>query len=139
MLELKNPIPDIAGRVCTALLAQEYWHQGERVTNANVLFLRLEDGVWHRFFLDAGALFWRTVDAPTFPPASTDNEEHRYPVVDLAALHGFAGKKVVDVQAVDVAGGAELRLAFRNAPLLVLRDVEDQTELRVVPDHDRAS
>src|SRR5688500_10309892 len=105
MLDVMNRIPDIAGRICTALVAQEYWHRGERVTAANVIFLRLEDGVWHRFLIDAGALFWRTVEVPDFEQATADTEEHRYPVVDLGALHGFAGKQVVSVETLDKPGG----------------------------------
>src|SRR5205823_13759298 len=41
MLEFHDPIPEIAQRKCTGLIAQEYWYQGEQITAANVMFLQL--------------------------------------------------------------------------------------------------
>ena len=41
MLEFHDSIPEIAQRKCTGLIAQEYWYQGEQITEANVMFLQL--------------------------------------------------------------------------------------------------
>src|SRR5262249_336843 len=82
MLAFHDWIPEIAGGVCTALLAQQYWYRGKLVAEANVLFLKLQDRIWHRFFIDGGVVFWRTVDAPDDP---ADEGHHRYVHLDLGA------------------------------------------------------
>ena len=41
MLEFHDPIPEIAQRKCTGLIAQEYWYQGEQIDEAKVMFLQL--------------------------------------------------------------------------------------------------
>jgi hypothetical protein len=84
MLSFHVPIPDVAHQLCRALLAQEYWYRGQLVSNANVLFLRLNEVLWHRFFIDAGVVFWRTVETPD-PPAGDDDDT--YPQTDVAAAH----------------------------------------------------
>ena len=67
VLSFHDPIPDVRHQVCNALLVQEYWYRGELVDEANVLFLRLDGDSWHRFFIDAGIVFWKTVEAPDVP------------------------------------------------------------------------
>ncbi len=126
MLVFHDPIPEIAGRACRALTAQEYWHRGALVDEANVLFLQLEDGVWHRFFIDAGVVFWKTVDAPSSPP---DNGNDRYPSKDIGARHGLTGRSLRRVGTVDLPGGGELRLEFDGGPTLILRNVDDCSSL----------
>lgn len=135
MLEFHAPIPDIAHQVCRALIAQEYWYRGELVSDGNVLFLRLEDGVWHRFSIDAGVLFWKTVEAPD-PPE--EDRDHRYPHKDIAKLHGLTGKRLSTVSAADLPGGGELHLGFEGGNAVVLRNVDDCSKL-VVESHDQVS
>src|ERR1700730_14892436 len=98
MLDFHDPIPEIAHQACRALIAQEYWHHGELVCGANVLFLRLDDDMWHRFFSDAGVVFWKTVEAPEPPEEDGDN---RYPHTDIARLHGLTGKRLSSISTAD--------------------------------------
>jgi hypothetical protein len=126
MLEFHDPIPEITGQTCTALVAQQYWHCGKLVDEANVLFLKLEGRLWHRFFIDGGVVFWRTVDAPDHPGEEGD---HRYTHTDIGAAQGFAGKELKRVSTADLPGGGEMRLEFRGAPTLIFRNVDDRSHL----------
>src|SRR5437764_3808780 len=132
MLEFHDPIPDIAHQACRALIAQEYWYRGELVSDANVLFLRLEDDIWHRFFIDAGVVFWKTAAAREAPK---EDDDHHYPHTDIGVLYGFTGKRLSNVSTADLPGGGELRLDFDSGEAIILRNVDDCSKL-VVERHD---
>jgi hypothetical protein len=128
MLVIRDAIPAITGARCRALIAQDFWANGQLVSNANVLFLQVADGTWHRFFIDAGVLFWKTVDAPE-PPRQHGDWDYRH--ADIAARWGLLDKRIVDVYTADLPRGGELRLIFEGSTIVVLRDVEDHATLIV--------
>ena len=130
LLTLHDRLPEIAGQVCSSLLVQQYWCRDELIDGANVLFLKLGKETWHRFFIDAGVVFWSTVEAPA---CADDDGDHRYRLVDIGASEGLVGKQLRGVTTVDLAGGGELHLAFDNASTLVIRDQDDLSELVLVP------
>ncbi|HXH82618.1 MAG TPA: hypothetical protein VNN07_06780 [Candidatus Tectomicrobia bacterium] len=127
MLVLHAPLPDVAGRVCEALLVQAYYYRGRLVSDANALFLRVAGGGWHRIFIDGGVLFWQAVDGLDSP----DQDRHHYALSDLAAAHGLAGKRVVDVATADLPGGGALRLRFAGAPTVVLTHEDGRSRVGV--------
>jgi hypothetical protein len=117
MLTFHDRIPDLEGQVCTGLLAQEYWYRGELVDEATVLFLRLDEPVWHRLVIDAGVVFWKTVEMPDRPP---DYEDHSCRHVDIAGQHGLAGRRLSAIETIDLPGGGALRLRFEGGTSVVL-------------------
>ena len=132
MLEFHDPIPKLAGKVCVQFLAQEYWHGSERVSPANALLLHLDDGQWHRFFIDAGVVFWRSEsDQASLPPT---DEAHRYILADLGERYGIVGRTVSKVHTTDLPDGGEIRLEFSGAPGVILRDRRDKAELEISTD-----
>ena len=132
MLTLHDRIPDVERQVCNALLAQEYWFRDELISNANVLFLRLDEPVWHRFFIDAGVVFWKTVEVPDAPRQDGDRSYRR---TDIASLHGLTGKRLSVITAIDLPGGGALRLGFEGGKSVVLHNTKDCS--RLVVDHDQ--
>ena len=127
MLMLHQPLPDIAGAVCNALFVQAYYYRGKLVSEANVLFLQLGDGGWHRIFIDGGIVFWQRVDGLDSP----DQDRHHYTLTDLGALHGYAGRRVTRVETADLPEGGELRLTFEDRPPIVYRNVAGASQLSV--------
>ena len=73
-----------------------------------MLFLRLEESGWQRIFIEAGVVFWQTVDVLDSP----DQDRHHYTLTDLAAEHGLAGRRLIEVITADLPAGGELRLLF---------------------------
>ena len=127
MLMLHQPLPDIAGAVCNALLVQAYYYRGKLVSEANALFLQLADGGWHRIFIDGGIVFWQRVDGLDSP----DQDRHHYTLTDLGTLHGYAGRRVERVETADLPQGGELRLIFEGTSPLVYRNVGGASQLAV--------
>lgn len=106
-------LPELVGACCTAFRAVTR----RRDQRFGPLYLQLS-GVWHRFYLDAGLLFWE--EGPGPDPEDDLLEGERY--TDLAeALHA-AGAAIREVEMHD----CQLTLRFENGGRLVLRNqVED--------------
>jgi hypothetical protein len=124
MLRFHDPVPDVARHVCNALLAEEYWCRDELISNANVLFLRLDDPVWHRFFIDAGIVFWKTVQMPDAP---AEDGDHSYRHTDIAGPHSLIGKRLSAIKAIGLPGGGALRLVFEGGTAVTLHDTKDSS------------
>ena len=135
MLEFHDPIPDIPVQRCESLMVQEYRYRSELVSEANVIFLRVEDGTWHRFFIDAGVVFWKAVEGPD---ESADHGDHQYSLKDIGAIHDLVGKQLSRVSAVDLPNGCEIRLDFGGGKTVILRNVDDRSELAFLLDDPRA-
>jgi hypothetical protein len=129
MLVFHDPVPDIAGQTCEELLVQAHYYRGMLANDANVLFLKVRGGAWHRIFIEAGVVFWQEVDGLDSP----DQDRHHYTLTDLATAHGFAGKRLVDVRTVDRESGGELQLLFAGAPRIVFTDVAGGARVVVDP------
>jgi hypothetical protein len=127
MLIYREALPDVTGDVCHALLVQAHYYRGQLVNEANVLFLRLAEGPWHRIFIEAGVVFWQTVDALDSP----DQDRHHYTLTDLGAVHGLVGQRLVDVGIADVPSGGELRLRFSGDVSVSLRHVDGRSRVVV--------
>lgn len=127
MLVFHDRLPDVEGQVCEALLLQAHYYRGQLVSGSNVLFLRLQGDVWHRVFIDAGVVFWQTVDGLDSP----DQDRHHYTLTDLGAAHGLVGKPLIGVTTVDLPSGGELHLLFAGAPSVICRHVEGHSQVVV--------
>jgi hypothetical protein len=128
MLAVSRPLPDVTGAVCEALLAQTHYYRGARVPDARVLFLRLRDRGWLRIFIDADVVFWQDVDGPDTPG---QHDRHHTAMVDVAAAHGHAGKRLLGISVRDLPAGGEIHLSFADAPAVVLRKTPDESALVV--------
>jgi hypothetical protein len=122
-----DALPSVAGQRCQALLLQAHYYRGQLVNDASVLFLRLDAGRWHRVFIEAGVIFWHTVDGLDSP----DGDRHHYTVTDLGAGHGLIGRRLMDVSTADLPGGGELRLSFEGNLRVRVRHVEGRTRVSV--------
>ena len=119
--------PEVTGQVCHALLVQAHYYRGQLVNEANVLFLRLAAGPWHRIFIEAGVVFWQRVDSLDSP----DQDRHHYTMTDLGAIHGLVGRRLVDVTTADVPAGGELRLLFSGDVCVSLHHVDGRSRVAV--------
>jgi tetratricopeptide (TPR) repeat protein len=125
-LVCRDALPNVTGEACEALLLQAHYYRGQLVNEASVLFLRLAGG-WHRIFIEAGVVFWHTVDSLDSP----DADRHHYTVTDLGAGHGLVGKRLIGITTADVPAGGELRLLFSGDLRVSLRHVDGRSRVVV--------
>ena len=102
-------IPELVGRRCTRFLAVQ------EEDDTGPLYIEL-DGSWHRFYLDAGVLFWEEGAAPHFDDDLWGGTHYadlatRLGVIGVPLAHVAMGDNVLRIE---FANGARLRL--RHAP-----------------------
>ena len=136
MLEFQSEVPDLRGARCEALIAQEFWYAGERVSSASVLYLKTEAAGWHRVAIDGGVLFWRVEAEPSFPRREDSGEEFgQHPLVDLGERHALVGRQIERVRVVEAPEVNELQFEFSDGIVVALRDFpgRDATDLEIRP------
>lgn len=101
--------PELRGARCSAFMAVTR-EQDQRL---GLLYIQLS-GVWHRFYLDAGLLFWEEGSCPD-PEDDILNGE-RY--TDLGEALGVVGVAIGYIEMHD----SQLTLQFENGARLVLRN-----------------
>jgi hypothetical protein len=127
-----DEIPDTTGKICEALLKQEFWHEGAKIEDISVLFLKVRDGAWHRFFFDCGPLFWKIVEAPDVWNTTPADSFH-YPQTEIGSELGIIGQLIESAELHEATGFEEVRLQFENGTLLVLHHLypQDTTTLLI--------
>ena len=126
-LVYREALPAVTGERCESVLLQAHYYRGRLVNEANVLFLRLAESGWQRIFIEAGVVFWQTVDALDSP----DQDRHHYTLTDLAAAHGLAGRRLIEVITADLPAGGELRLLFSGDACVSFRHVDGRSRVVV--------
>jgi hypothetical protein len=130
-LESIGVVPDLTGQRCERLICQEFWYAGELSAPVNVLFLRA-NGAWHRFFFDAGVLFWRSVDAPD-QHDTTEMDEFHYPHADIGGRHGISGRRILGLARGQDGAAVWLRIDFAAGLRLLVSNHDDVSRLDVGP------
>jgi len=125
-------LPDLKGCVCTRLVCQQYWYNGELEEEANVTFLQVDGKQWHSFLIDCGEPFWKVVDKPDEWNTSPAEEFH-YPQVELTERWGLFGRTIQAVKFVEIGMASEFRVLFAGDIALVLHDENDNNTLFVRP------
>ena len=128
MLVIQHPIQNIRGRVCTKLLAMQFWHRGELSSDLVSIFLGLDNGSWHKIFFDGGVFFWKE-QPPLFDTQPSD--EFHYPHVDLSSDFPIINHAIEDVVATEMSSdSAALRIVCGSGSLVLNHKVKvDQMRL----------
>lgn len=129
MQEPDDFVRQLEGRTCSGIVAQEFWHHGVASDLVNVVFLQVTDGVWLRFFFDAGVFFWR-VGAPERVTGGEPAFEYR--LTDLGARFGVVGRRITRVEFVQPDPDcARLVIAFERGRL-ILDNADDHSRIAFV-------
>lgn len=116
------------GAVVTELIRLEYWFEGELESEVNVLFARVKDDRWIRFFFDAGVFFWREVAIPDVPETQGPYSWRLLP----AHLPGLRLSSTVDEVAFIGDEGQmprSLAVSLSNGSGFTLQNIDDQNVL----------
>jgi len=110
---------ELSGATCSMFCAIENAETGF----VGPLYLKA-DNRWHRFYLDAGLLFWE--EGPEPDPVEDLLEGERY--VDLGVVLGVTGQRLADVE----MSNSQLRIEFREGARLLLEHGPRDQGTRVV-------
>lgn len=107
---------------CDELMSLEYWYQGRMASEWNVLFLKMGNGSWVRFFFDAGVFFWKN-EAPSRPE---DQEDYEYRLVKPKLAKVVEGRTIVEARFNALkSGGRTLTLELDDGMALRLHNKND--------------
>lgn len=124
-VEIIGRPPQLEGTVCQALLCEQYWHGGELVTPANVIWVSA-GAAWHRLTFDLGIVFWRSEsEAPRDYEMPGLKAEAR--LDDLGARLGLAGSRILSCSTRPIARGSEVVFTFEGGRTVAFRNVDDMT------------
>jgi hypothetical protein len=117
---------------CDQFMVQQFWHRGRLASEWNVLFFKLANGSWLRFFFDAGVFFWRT-EEPSLPENHEDNE---YRLTKPEIANAVEGRTIVDAAFSDLkSGGRTLTLELDDGMALYLHNDKDRSSVAFVRSH----
>jgi hypothetical protein len=126
-----DAIPDLSGRVCEALIRQEFWLEGTLDRDVHILFLKIQGQSWQRIFFDSQTLFWREVEELDVW-TTTPTDLFHYPQVDVGSGLGIAGQVIESIEMQEPPGMVEIHFQFENDTLLVLRHWYPQDTMKIV-------
>jgi hypothetical protein len=135
MRYLYDAIPDLQGCICTGLVRQEYWFEGQLSEDANVFYLQVDHGLWHRFLIDGGVVFWKIVNSLDERDTAVSDQYH-YPQIEIANQTGLFGRRVEAIIPIgqSQAQVSELQVHFSGGRTLVLYNADDHSTFAIVTD-----
>ena len=130
MLVLMNDIPSLAATTCEAFICQQYWYAGALAADVNVLFLKIVDGAWYRFFFDYGVIFCKQVDAPDIWQTSPQ-DEHHYPHIDIGRRYDLNDRTILAFQIINQEPFPMLAIQFSSSITVHVIDEGEQMRLSI--------
>ena len=115
--------PRLSGHTCAALICEQFWHQDELVSIANVIYIQADE-TWHRLVLDAGVIHWRNQSASP-EPWEAPEKGWSYPHFDLAQHEGLLGLRFIGYTMNASASGCSVEFSFANGRRLVFEETQD--------------
>ena len=126
-LEVIGEAPSLDHVICDALVCEQYWHQGNLDSPANVIYLKA-GRTWHRLTFDCGIIFWRTQPDPPEPHTMPELEAEAK-LDDLGVRLNLAGCSLAGYEASAIPGGSQVRFQFNDGRELTFKNVDDATSI----------
>ena len=122
--------PTLDGKTCTGLICEQFWHQGQMASPANVIFIRADE-TWYRLVLDSGVIHWR--EQPSQPePWEAREEGWTYPHFDLARHEHLAGLTFSGCVMQASESGCSVELSFSDCRRIVFQEASDIVTYAVI-------
>lgn len=123
----ETKVPEVCGIPCSMFHVSLF---SRDPVDVGILYIKLDD-MWHRFFLDAGLLFWMEGSYPDPENDLVDGEDY----VDWGQELSVLGVALSEVTMND----SVFRLRFDNGAEIVLKRMpfdEETSLLRLIPGND---
>ena len=100
----EGSISELQGRECETLLCVQVVNEQDKSINPGVFWLKIRDGKWHRFFIDASYYFlsWTEYDELD---KSELTDEASFPVLDIGKQFDLSDKQILEIKMSQVQTG----------------------------------
>jgi len=122
--------PKIEGRICEALICQNFVYQGTVESTANATFLKF-DGQWYRLCFELYAVIWRRYNDE--PKSWRDEEtscEHQ--MQDVGTSAGVVGVRLEGYEVESTSESLKVTLIFEGGRKLIIEDMNEATNYAVI-------
>jgi hypothetical protein len=130
--DFAGEIDAVTGAICEHLLCVHVRNDTDGYLNPGVFWLKVRDGLWHRFSvsLELPILSWQT--EPAIYPGDIDDPDD-YPVIDLGSWYDLNGLQILGVTMEQLGRGAtlmgRLTIVFTDTRVLTLTAGQDRSML----------
>ncbi len=94
--DCKGTIPEIAGCSCENLLCVQVKDDEEGTVTPGVFWLKIQDGLWHRFFIDCSLYYLSWTEYEELEQHDLEDED--FPVLDVGEKFGLCDRKILKVE-----------------------------------------
>ena len=130
--DFEGSITELNGRECETLLCVQV--ANEETISPGVFWLKICDGGWHRFFLDASFYFLRWTEHDELDNSDLEDEES-YPVIDIGKRYNFENCKIAKIEMKQIQKETEregcLTIYFSEGHLLELKHSSEAASLSI--------
>lgn len=129
--DFEGSISELNERECEKLLYVQV--ANEESISPGIFWLKIRDGGWHRFFLDASFYFLRWTEHDEID--NSDLEDESYPVIDVGKRYNLENCKIARIEMKQIQKKAEregcLTIYFYNGHLIELRHSSETASLSI--------
>ncbi len=129
--DLEGIITELDGRECEKLLCVQI--ANEESISPGVFWLKIRDGGWHRFFIDAEIYFLRWTEYDEID--NSDLEDEDYPVIDIGKRYDLENCKIAGIKMQQIEKETEqkgcLAIYFSDLRLLELKQGSESASLLI--------
>jgi hypothetical protein len=128
-MEIVGRAPELAGLLCEAFICEGFVHNGERVSNANVVHLCFA-GAWHTLVIDCGVIIWRPSSGQP-RPWRIASEGWEYPHIDVGAFAGIIGHRLKEYRMATTTAGGKVTFLFDNERTITIDNENDLSRFQI--------
>lgn len=128
-VEVRGTPPNLDLQVCHEFLCEQYWHKGELVEAANVIYFKFGDG-WHRLTFDQGIICWRQQRERPNPYMMPELESETR-MDNFGERYHLLGRRLRSYSTRPISGGSEVVFSFEGDRIVTFRNVADRTIILV--------
>lgn len=129
MLDINGIQPKLEGHVCEALICQQYWYNGKRENEVDVLYIKA-DGRSYQLYFENGVVFWRNQQEIPHAFEQEPGSPLSYPLVDLGEKYKLKDRLIIDVKFEPLPDGVKASMEFENGGELVIYHQDNRCEIR---------
>lgn len=132
--DCEGTIPNVAGQICERLLCIQVRDDEEGTVGPGVFWLKIQNGLWHRFFIDNSHYYLSWTEYPELKLHELEDED--FPVMDVGEKFGLRNRKIFKVEMRQIESESEqegcLTIYFDGGQILIHTCGERESKFTVL-------
>lgn len=121
--------PSLEGKPFQEFISQAYWHKGELVEEANVVWVR-QDNDSHHLCFDCSIIFWRVYDTGPSYEEAQEGDIWVYPLENLIEKYSLSGIPLDRIEQDAEGSAAYVTFKFENGFQVKFESINDVSRIK---------